>query len=115
MKVEQSLNRRLTESVRGKIAFEVFRSNDTYTEIAERFGISRTTVKKIADEYDVARVFKSKPSGFTKNMTKAPYNRNIETINWTFDDNLIKERIRRRESVLITTVHSAMKELARLS
>lgn len=104
---------RLTDNVRAKIAFRVFSTKLSTQTIADEFGIARSTVSKIAKEFGVVRGKTRKGGKSTSKIhTKK---RNTETVNWTFDDNLIKVRIKRREKKLIEQVHKSMSDLAKLS
>ena len=82
---------RLTDSVRTKIAFQIFSTEKTHREIAEDFGLSRQVVTNIGREFKLQRT-KSKPGGIScSHGTKRQAN--IENINYTYDDELVQHRI----------------------
>jgi transposase len=91
---------KLSKNVREKIAFEVFVTTKSHRKIAEKYNISRSLVSSIASEFGVNRREwngANRPKGSKSESYEV---HDIETVNWTFDDNLIIKRIeRRKESI----------------
>lgn len=101
----------LTENVQKKIAFEVFATDKTHQEIADEFGgIHRSTVTHIAKKYNIQRYPGRGANGGRPLGQYGKYElKDIETINWTFDDELILERIKRREDNLHNEINRIIK------
>jgi transposase-like protein len=96
--------RGLTKNVKQKIAFEVFTTNKTHMEIATEFGVARPTVSRIAGEFKLQRTATKGPGRPLGSKSSNINQNDIDTVNWTFDDKLIEQRIKRREKRILNEV-----------
>lgn len=102
---------RLTDNVRAKIAFEIFSTAKTHEEIAKKFNIARSTVSNIAREFNLQR-HSTRPGNSSSSSRRKHKKADIDTINWTFDEDLILKRIHRREEKIVKEIHRLVKVAA---
>lgn len=99
---------RLTDNVRAKIAFDIFSTNMTHLEIANKYNIARSTVSNIAREFNLQR-HRSRPGNHSSASRRKHKKSDIDTVNWTFDENLVLKRIQRREEKISKEIHRLIK------
>lgn len=96
---------KLSKNVRDKVAFDIFSTSDTHQALSDKYKVSRSLISSIAVEYNLQRRKRNNQSRSPQKGRRSPVRSDIETVNWTHDDDLIMKRIERRESKIVEEIH----------